>query len=417
MTQHPTATPAPWPRVIVHADMDAFFAAVEVLDTPSLAGQALIIGRPSKRGVVATASYEARRFGIHSAMPMVEALRRCPNAVVIPPRMERYAELSHRIMAVFSTFTPLCEPLSVDEAFLDMSGAERLFGPPPALGARLKDAVFAATGLRVSVGIATTKYVAKVASDANKPDGLTVVGPHEVPSFLGPLPVQRLWGAGPKTVQRLHQLGLRTIAQVAAADPTRLRHALGSQGEHFHALANGLDPRPVLPPGEALSIGAEHTLEEDLWGAKALIPHVRIAADRVGQRLRTQGHVASGVRLKLKTAGFQILTRQRQLAHPTQSSEVLFTVALELLERFHTQQSFRLVGVTAFDLSPAAACPPSLPNPDAERRLRLEHTLDALQSRFGRQAIARADLLCQAPRDASSASTSIKGSPSEGHDD
>jgi DNA polymerase IV len=234
-----------WPRIVAHADMDAFYAAIEQLDDPALRGRPVLIGPRSDRGVVLTASYEARPFGVGSAMPMARARRLCPNAVIIPPRFDRYQEVSRTIMRVFSNFSPEVEAISLDEAFLDMTGAEQLFGEPQSIGRRLKDAVREATGLTASVGLSATKYVAKVASACQKPDGLTVVPPEEARAWLASLPVSWLWGVGPKTQTRLHHLGLHTIGEVADADPAFLSAKLGGTGLHFQSLAQAEDPRQV----------------------------------------------------------------------------------------------------------------------------------------------------------------------------
>src|SRR5512144_466130 len=230
-----------WPRIIAHADMDAFYAAVEQLDDPSLRGRPLLIGRNSNRGVVLTASYEARPYGVSSAMPMARARKLCPQALIVPPRFERYTEISEMVMKVFGDFSPEVEALSLDEAFLDMSGSEHLFGGPAAIGRKLKDAVKEATGLVASVGVSGTKYVAKVASDYGKPDGLVVVPPQDAMGWLAPMPVSRLWGAGAKTQQRLIALGFNTIGDIAAVDAEYLDEQLGGVGRRFHALAHGED--------------------------------------------------------------------------------------------------------------------------------------------------------------------------------
>ncbi len=390
---HAPVPPAPsWPRVVLHADMDAFFAAVEQLDRPELRGKPLLIGHPGPRGVVATASYEARPFGVGSAMPMALARRRCPDALVVRPRFERYQEVSRQVMAVFHDFSPKVEALSLDEAFLDMTGAEGLFGAPDEMGRRLKRAVREATGLTVSVGVSGTKYVAKVASDYDKPDGLTVVAPSAVDAFLGPLPVSRLWGVGVKSAPRLEALGLHTIADVAAADPARLQKALGSLGPHLWRLARGDDPREVIPEHAAKSVGSENTLERDVVGAAAITPHLRRSADEVARRLRTSNLVARGVRLKLKTAAFRLLTRQRMLPEATDSAGPLLETAVALLDEVDLRQPMRLVGLAAFELIEGAA-PAQLGlfgARETARRRDLDRTLDGLRARFGRDAVRRA---------------------------
>lgn len=380
-----------WKRIVVHADMDAFFAAVEQHDRPELRGKPVIVGFPGPRSVVSTASYEARPYGVGSAMPMVQALRRCPDAVVIPPRFERYKEVSRKVMEVFASFSPLVEPLSLDEAFLDMTGTEALFGPPEEMGRRLKVAVRDATGLTVSVGISATKFVAKVASDFRKPDGLTVVPPERVAAFLHPLPVRRLWGVGPRAEEKLHRLGLRTIGDVAAASRSFLEAELGSMGLHLHRLAHGDDPRQVQPHREARSIGAEITLDRDVVGKAALRPHVRWAADKVARRLRRAGLLGGGVRLKVKNASFRIQTRQMALPHPSDQAESFFRGALHLLDELPLDEPIRLVGITAYDLQTGAGVQGDLfAAADERKRRALDRALDELRARFGPDAVRRA---------------------------
>src|SRR4029077_312231 len=254
-----------WPRVIAHADMDAFYAAIEQLDDSALAGRPILVRPRSERGALLTASYEARPYGVGSAMPMAKARRLCPKAVIVPPRFDRYQEVYATIMRVFSDFSPDVEALSLDEAFLDMTGSEQLFGDPQSIGRRLKTAIREATGgLTASVGLSATKYVAKVASACQKPDGLIVVPPEDAKAWLAPLSVSWLWGAGPKAQARLHQLGLHTIGDVANADAKLLSAKLGSAGLHFHTLAQAEDPRPVCGRQASKSVGSEHTLDEDV---------------------------------------------------------------------------------------------------------------------------------------------------------
>ena len=322
-----------WPRIVAHADMDAFYAAVEQLDDPTLRGRPLLVGPQSARGVVLTASYEARPYGVGSAMPMAQARRMCPDAVIVPPRFDRYQQVSATIMKVFSDFSPDVEALSLDEAFLDMTGSEQLFGDPQSIGHRLKAAIREATnGLTASVGVSATKYVAKVASASRKPDGLTVVPPEQAKAWLAPLSVSWLWGAGPKTQARLHQLGLHTIGDVASADARLLSAKLGTAGLHFHTLAQAEDPRPVIGRRASKSIGSEHTLEEDVREKAAIKFHLRRSADTIGRRLRKKNYVAFGVGVKLKTADFQIITRQHRLSEPTDFADKLYSVGVTLLD-------------------------------------------------------------------------------------
>jgi DNA polymerase IV len=388
-----------WPRIVAHADMDAFYAAVEQLDDPALRGRPLLVGSPSSRSVVLTASYEARPFGVGSAMPMAKARRLCPNALIVPPRFDRYQQVSASIMRVFGDFSPDVEALSLDEAFLDMTGAERLFGDPEAMGRRLKAAVRDATGgLTVTVGLSATKYVAKVASGHRKPDGLTIVPPEDARAWLAPLPVARLWGAGQKTEPRLHALGLRTIGDVAAADPKLLVAKLGKLGLHFYTLAQAQDPRRVDGNRKSKSIGSEHTLDRDVCDKAEIKLHLRRSADTIGRRLRKKGYVAFGVGVKLKTADFKSLTRQQRLTEPTDVAEQLYTVGVELLGQFGHPGPFRLVGMVAYDLAGAGDPMPSDLFGTFVRRRRLEVAIDELAERFGGNVVQRADDLSK-PRD------------------
>lgn len=383
---------SPWPRIVLHADMDAFFASVEENDAPALRGKPIMVGGTGNRGVVAAASYAARRFGVRSAMPTVEARRRCPQGVFLPPRFERYQEVSRLVMEVFDHYSPRVEPLSLDEAFLDMTGAERLFGPPESMGERLRAEVREATGgLTVSVGISETKYVAKVASDHRKPDGLTVVPPEKVLDFLWPLEVRRLWGVGPRTAERLEALGLRTIGEVARAPEELLVRHLGSLGEHLHLLANGQDDREVTPEREAKSVGAEFTLQKDVKGPAAIKKHLRRAADRVAPRLRADGLLAGGIRVKLKTSGFQLVTRQAHLLPPTDAAKALFEAACALLPEFDLDLPYRLVGLSAFDLRSVREPVQADLFDDGTRAKtrRIERAMDTLRDRFGKEILKR----------------------------
>jgi len=383
-----------WPRIIVHADMDAFYASVEQLDRPELRGKPVIVGFPGARSVVTTASYEARPFGVGSAMPMAQAMRRCPTAVVIEPRFRRYQEVSRQVMDVFARFSPRVEALSLDEAFLDMTGSDGLFGSPEEMCRRIKAAVREATGLAVSVGASSTKFVAKVASDHRKPDGLTVVPPEEVAAFLHPQRVGRLWGVGPKAEERLHRLGLRTIGDVANASRSFLEAELGSLGPHLHRLAWGDDPREVVPDREAKSIGAEVTLEKDVVGAAAIRPHLLAAADKVAMRLRKSGVCARGVRVKLKTADFHLHTRQSTLPRPVDAAQPLYESALRLLAEFPLDQPMRLVGIAAFELGPGASAQGDLfAGPVERRQSALDRAMDDVRARFGAGAVRRASEL------------------------
>ena len=378
----------PWPRIVVHADMDAFYAAVEQLDDPGLRGKPVLVGPKSRRGVVLTASYEARPYGVGSAMPVGAALRRCPDAIVVGPRFDRYQEVSSQVMDILADFSPRVEALSMDEAFVDMTGAERLFGTPREMGLKIKQAVREATCLDISVGVASTKYVAKVASAEDKPDGLTVVPADRAKAWLAPLPVSRLWGAGRKTVPRLQALGLSTIGDVATADATALAR-LGSLGAHFHALANARDPRGVRRTRVAKSIGSDRTLVADISRREDIELHLRRAADRIARRLRAKRYVARGVRVRLKTQRFQMLTRQRKLRKAVDLGGELMAAGQSLLGQFDHPGPFRLVGMAAFDLAEREGHRQlDLFEDHAAREL--ETTIDGLMHRFGRGVLMRA---------------------------
>ena len=374
---------------MAHADMDAFYAAVEQMDDPGLAGRPVLVGPNSPRGVVLTASYEARQYGVGSAMPVGEATRRCPDAIIVPPRFERYQELSGETMRVLGDFSPRVEPLSLDEAFLDMTGAESIFGSPREMGRQIKDAVFEATGLHISVGVSATKYVAKVASAHDKPNGLTVVPPDRATAWLAPLPITKLWGVGKKTAPRLEALGYRVIGDIAGTDVRLLRRQFGSVGGRIHDLAHGSDPRSVKRARTAKSIGSTRTLSADVSRREDIERHLRRAADRIARRTRSKRYVAGGVRVVLKTSRFELLTRQRTLGKPADLASEFFAVGRGLLDEFDHPGPFRLVGMAAFDLDWRRG-PRQLDLFEDARRRSLETTVDDVVARFGRGAVMRA---------------------------
>jgi DNA polymerase-4 len=358
-----------------------------------LRGKPILVGPPSGRGVVLTASYEARPFKVGSAMPMARAKQMCPQAIVVPPRFKRYTEISTTVMGVFATFSPKIEAISLDEAFIDLTGAERLMGDPRKIGQALKRAVREATGgLTVSVGISGTKFVAKVASDFDKPDGLTIVPPDEARAWLAPMPVSRLWGAGPVTVEKLHALGLKTIGDVAACQEDWLSEKLGKMGLRFHALALGRDPRDVEGRRASKSIGSERTLGQDISDRERIKFYLRRSAEQVGQRLRRKGRLAWGVQVKLKTHDFRVLTRQHRRDRPSDVAEELYKDACALLEKFDDPGPFRLVGLSAYDIASAGEEPQGdLFTAGPTRRHELEVAIDGLKERFGADVLKRAD--------------------------
>jgi DNA polymerase-4 len=369
--------------------MDAFYAAIEQMDDPRLRGRPVLVGPDSDRGVVLTASYEARPDGVGSAMPMAVARRRCPDAVIVPPRFERYREVSRSIMAVFASFSPRVEALSLDEAFLDMSGAEPVFGAPARIGRLLKGAVRDATGgLTVSVGLSATKFVAKVASDYAKPDGLTVVPPEEAERWLAPLPVSVLWGAGPKTQAALRGLGLNTLGDVARDGGGSLLGRFGKLGARFARLARGDDPRDVAAERESKSLSSELTLAEDIASPRDIEFHLARAAEAVGKRLRRQGLMCRGIRVKLKTSDFRVLSRQRVFTAPIDATADLLRAGAALLHQFPAAGPYRLVGLAAYRLVDRRRDGQlDLAIGAGDRDRRLDSALDAIGEHFGPGAI------------------------------
>jgi DNA polymerase IV len=381
-------------RQILHVDMDAFFASVEQRDDPSLRGKPIVVGGASRRGVVAAASYEAREFGVRSAMPMVEALRRCRQLVVVPPRGDRYVEVSSQVFDVFHKYTPLVEGLSLDEAFLDVTASRALFGDGAAIAQLIKNDIFEATGLTASAGVAPCKFAAKIASDMDKPNGLTVV-PEDVAAFLAPLPIERMWGIGPKTAPSLRGLGYRTLGDLAKAAPAALERALGRWGPEVRELARGNDPREVVPDREAKSVGAECTYDADLTSRDAIARTLLAHASRVAERLTAAGLVAGAVVVKLKLHDFTLLTRRMALPSPVSDTQTLHEASLALLDRFQLDGvRVRLTGLSAQALGPARAIQPTLFRDEKQDKRRdVENLLLRAKERYGKSPITRASLL------------------------
>jgi DNA polymerase-4 len=384
------------PRTILHADLDAFYASVEVLDDPSLRGRPVIVGgRPDERGVVSAASYEARRYGVHSATPLRTAARLCPDGVFLPLRPDRYRELSGQVMSIFAGFTPLVEPISLDEAFLDVTGSEAAFGDGEAIGRRIKGRVRDEVGLAVSVGVATTKLCAKVASDLRKPDGLVIVAAGTEAEFLAPLPIRRLWGVGPQVQSALKEYGVSTIGQLASLPEAVLRRRFGRYGADLAKRARGIDASPVTPSQTPKSVGHEHTFAVDVVDAPRLEATLLDLAESVASRLRRHDLAAGAVQLKLRYEGFETLTRQMPLPRQVRESAPLFDAAVTLLRRtLVAGRGVRLVGLTAISLTNAQ----QLTLFDAPQRSdRLTRSIDAVRERFGEDAITRARLLHDRP--------------------
>jgi DNA polymerase IV len=413
----PVATPAVtdrWLRAIAHVDMDAFYVAVEQARDPSLVGRPVVVGGTGRRGVVASASYEARAFGVRSAMATSEARRRCPGAVFLPGDHARYGAESRRIMAVFRRFTPLVEPLSLDEAFLDVTGAQRRLGDPPRLGALVRDAVSTETGLACSVGVAPNKFLAKLASESAKPRpgpggptpgcGVRVVPPGAELAFLHPLPLPALWGVGPATLARLHRLGLATVGDLARIGEEALVRALGrANGRHLHRLAHGVDDRPVEVDRSPKSIGHEETFPHDRTDRRGLEDELVRLGDAVARRLRDAGLAGRTVTLKLRYGDFRTLTRSHTVAHLLDDGVAVAAQARALLDGLDVADGVRLVGVSVSGLvEPGArqltldlahgSDDPGGPARRADSWQDANATVDAIRSRFGEGSIGPATL-------------------------
>jgi DNA polymerase IV len=385
---------------MLHVDMDAFFASVEIKKRPELRGRPVVVGG-GQRGVVAAASYEARRYGVRSAMSMSQALRRCPGAVVLPPDRAAYAAASAEVMAILRDVTPLVEPLSLDEAFLDVSGALRLHGRPGLIAADIRATISDRLGLTCSVGVATTKFVAKLASARCKPDGMLVVPAVRVLEFLHPLPVTALWGVGERTADQLHRLGIRSVGDLAGTPLDALRRAVGAAAaEHLSALAHGIDPRPVDPHEVEKSISADRTLDEDLTTEQDVRRELLRLAEEVGSRVRSRGFAARTVGIKIRFADFRTVTRARTLSSWTDSTAAIYDTAVELYRSLDLDRPrVRLVGVKCESLRPTGSVAEQLTlelstdRQDAPARTGAEQVADAARARFGTSAVRLGTLL------------------------
>jgi nucleotidyltransferase/DNA polymerase involved in DNA repair len=384
------------PRSILHVDMDAFFAAVEQRDHPELRGRPVIIGADPKggrgRGVVSTASYEARRFGVGSAMPISRAWRACPQGIYLPPDMERYARESDRVMDVLRRVTDLVEPVSIDEAFLDVSASLRALGPGEAVARKIKDDIRSETGLTASVGVATSKLVAKVASDMRKPDGLVVVPPGTEARFLAPLPVRRLWGVGPRMEETLAKLGVVTVGDLAGLDPSRLERRLGTHGHDLQQLARGIDEREVIGEAEdAKSLGQEHTFDHDTDDPERLRAMLLSLSDAVARRLRGHRLEARTLTLKYRDETFRTRTHARTLTRRLDSGNEIFEVISSLFAEVHRGHRVRLLGVYASHFG--SGSPQLELFVDDDGHSPADRLRDEVTRRFGKGALTRASLL------------------------
>lgn len=382
--------------MILHIDMDAFFASVEQLDNPELRGKCVIVGGTSNRGVVTAASYEARKFGVHSAMPIFQARKRCPDGIYVRPRMRRYKEISRNVMAQLRIFSPLVEPVSIDEAFMDISGCGRTLGTPQEFGRHLKQQIKSSVQLTCSVGIAPSRFLAKIASDMDKPDGLTVIMPAEVTDFIAVLPIGKVSGVGKKTAKMLDGLGIKTLGAIKQFPEDALLKKLGKYGQRLIALSHGIDETPITPNSRHKSISSENTLSEDTGDKTVLNRHMLRQSQEVARQLRKMDLRARTVTLKIKHSDFRQVSRSITLADPIRSSDAIFEEASRLLEKYRLEKEVRLVGVGVSNLT--STCRPvqmDLFEPGAagnESWEKIDSAVDSITERFGRYAIKRASL-------------------------
>ena len=380
-------------RTILHVDMDAFFAAVEVLDRPELAGKALLIGGDGPRGVVSTASYEARRFGCHSAQPMSIALRRCPHAIVLPPNGKRYREISHRVFEIFDDFSPLVEPLSIDEAFLDLTGTEHIHGSGVDAANLIRKRIRNEIGLTASIGVAANKFLAKLASDYNKPDGLTVVTPDMMDDWLAAMPIGRLWGVGKATEAKFETMNVRTIGQLRRLTEDELIQRFGNSGARFFRLSRGMDDRPVVPDREAKSISQEHTFGIDVEDPDQIRRMLLSQVDQVSWRLRKHGFKARSVTVKIRFGDFETVTRSHTLPSPTDTTETIWHAAKDVFDKWAKRyRPVRLIGVGVSQFGGEEQLS-LFGQEESEQNRKMDQLTDQIRDRFGKHAIRRGGTL------------------------
>ncbi|MDR3562157.1 MAG: DNA polymerase IV [Negativicutes bacterium] len=384
-------------RWIVHVDMDAFFAAVEQRDNPALLGKPVIVGGLGRRGVVATASYEARHFGVHSALSMVEARRRCPHGVFLAGDHRKYGRVALEIQRILAEFSPLVEPLSLDEAFLDVTGMEWLYPDPEEIARRIKVQIKTELGLVVSAGVAANKFMAKLASDWGKPDGLVVVEPGSESEFLKDMPVSRLWGVGEKAAKSLQAVGINTIGQLACADRYLLDKIFGNSADHFRALSQGRDDRLVICEQAPKSIGNEVTFEQDMYKPEDIRACLLALAQKVGRRLRKSGYAGRTVNVKLRFASFKTITRARTLSEATCLDETIYETVGDIIPSLPLPEGVRLLGVTVSGLQAWGGGQMTLFSEVADKRTKVSAAVDGLKDRFGDAIVTRGRLLVPRP--------------------
>ena len=378
-------------KFIIHLDMDAFYPAVEVLDNPDLKGKPVIVGGREKRGVVSSASYEARRFGVHSAQPIATAMRLCPKGVFLRGRMRRYKEVSNQIFEVFGRFTPLVEPLSIDEAFLDVTGSKRLLGSAVEIAKMVKEVVLEEVGLTVSGGVASSKFVAKIASDMDKPDGLTVVFPDKIREFLDPLPMKKMWGVGKVTQKALAQLNIHTFKDLRASRRDVLERVFGDRGTKMHLLSMGIDNRDVVPEHDAKSVGHEKTLMEDIMDLDDAKKELLALATKVASRMRREQVTGKTVSLKVKYNDFKQITRAAILPSPTDDGFEIYSVVVDLLKKSEIgKRPIRLLGVSLSHLTfvgSSGQLSLFCGHQSSQKRKELNAALDSIHHKHGEKSV------------------------------